>query len=300
MFSNNLLLIPPLRVVITKECNGVCSFCHNEGNNSDINFITQDVILQCITAAKELSLPRISLTGGEPTLHADIYDIIRKIKADLPDVELGITTTGINISKLLEVSGREIDKINVSVSSLKEEVYMRATRVNPIAVFKELKGFSGKSSVNIVVTNDNFSEIEDILETCFEHDISVDLMPILNSSELNYVSDLMSKLTQKYEFNFVSITSTPTLYREIKDNVILRIKHPAFSGMLNRVPCRNCEYIHKCDEKMSAVRVYPDGTVTPCINSKLSKRGINNLKDNIIDIYNDYISNDVFGLLTKL
>lgn len=297
MLSTNLSLIPPLRIIVTKECNGICAFCHNEGNTSNEKFISQDTINQCILAASELKLPRIALTGGEPTLHANIYNIINQIKTQLPYIELGITTTGINIERLIEMSGSEVDKINVSVSSLKKEIYMKSTRVDPHRILKALNGFFGKSSVNIVVTDDNSTEIEAILEHCFENNISVDLMPILNFSGHDYVLNVIKKLIDIYDLNFVSITSTPTLYKEITDGVVLRIKHPSFSKLLNRVPCRDCEYNGECDERMSAVRVFPDGTVTPCINGKLSRSGADNLKNNIVDIYNTYISTDISDLL---
>ena len=298
MVFTNLALIPPLRIVVTKECNGICSFCHSEGYKNDERFISLNAIDQCISGARELNLPLIALTGGEPTLHANIYDIIKQIKTQLPCVELAITTTGVDIVKLIEICGDKIDKINVSVSSLKEEVYMKSTRVNPFNVFNTLKGFSGKKATNIVVTNDNASEIETLLEHCFERNISVDLMPILNFSDSDYVLDIIKKMTKKYDFKSLTISSTPTLYKEIANGTTFRIKHPSFSKLVNREACRDCEHNNECDERMSAVRVFPDGTVTPCINGKLSKNsGIHNIKNNIVEIYNTYISTDIYNLL---
>jgi len=61
------------------------------------------------------NIKRLSLTGGEPTLHPDFSEIVRSIKKR--KIWLGISTNGTLISKKIN-DLRHIDKINVSLDGV--------------------------------------------------------------------------------------------------------------------------------------------------------------------------------------
>ena len=46
----------------------------------------------------------------------------------------------------------------------------------------------------------------------------------------------------------------------------IRLKHPQISALIKRNICKNCNEYVKCLEKVCSVRVYPDGTVSPCLS----------------------------------
>ena len=94
--------IPSLRIKITGKCNRSCWFCHEEGDMKFIKEITDDHNFYNI--AQEImslcNIKRIMLTGGEPTINPDLYNLVKKLSA-LDECEtLSITTNGI---KLLSV-----------------------------------------------------------------------------------------------------------------------------------------------------------------------------------------------------
>lgn len=67
-------------VVFTSGCNFACEFCHNSSLiNSDEGTITEESVLSYLENKKKL-IDAVVITGGEPTLHAGLYDFINKVK----------------------------------------------------------------------------------------------------------------------------------------------------------------------------------------------------------------------------
>lgn len=70
--------------VFTLGCNFSCSFCHNselvDGEKmKEQSVMEEKVFFDFLESRKEL-LDAICITGGEPTIHNDLADFIRKIK----------------------------------------------------------------------------------------------------------------------------------------------------------------------------------------------------------------------------
>ena len=69
--------------IFTSGCNFRCVFCHNPtlvNNDSDLPNIDENELLEYLGGRTHL-LEGICISGGEPTLHKDLPDFIRKIKA---------------------------------------------------------------------------------------------------------------------------------------------------------------------------------------------------------------------------
>ena len=61
---------------ITSRCNQHCPYCYNEKYSKEFSELTIDDIKKI---AKELDLLHISgvtLSGGEPFLHSDLYNVL--------------------------------------------------------------------------------------------------------------------------------------------------------------------------------------------------------------------------------
>ncbi len=71
--------------IFTSGCNFRCSFCHNvslvdEKTGQALPNISEPELLEYL-AGRTKQLDGICVSGGEPTLHADLPDFIKKIKA---------------------------------------------------------------------------------------------------------------------------------------------------------------------------------------------------------------------------
>lgn len=264
--QNNTLL-PPLRLILNTDCNGVCYFCHHEGCYSVHKEMPIKVLNECIEASKLLNIQRISLTGGEPTLRSDLPLIIREIKDKLPTIELSITTNGFNLASLEPPILDLIDKINLSLISFNEEVYKNYQRVDPIRIFRLLHNYAEKTTVNIVVLEDNREDITDIVDQCIENGFCVDLMFELVKNDIVLQTEVLERLTKRYGVFSINYSSTPVMMLNCVSGKRIRIKAPFISKILTRNICKNCSNRSNCNEKVCGLRVYPNGNVTPCLDS---------------------------------
>lgn len=68
-------------IVFTIGCNFRCPFCHNpELVDETADEMSEVEIIDFLTRRKNL-LDAVTITGGEPTLHDDLPDFLRKVKA---------------------------------------------------------------------------------------------------------------------------------------------------------------------------------------------------------------------------
>ena len=120
-----------LRISLTDRCNLRCVYCMPE----DMKFrpraeLMQDhelmTLMQLFTA---MGFHKFRLTGGEPTVRANIVEIVRGI-ANTPGVRsVTMTTNGMLLKELarpLKEAG--LQRVNVSVDSLDAQKFKRLTR----------------------------------------------------------------------------------------------------------------------------------------------------------------------------
>jgi len=285
---NNIKLNPPLRLVLTGKCNGSCCFCHHEGSYATYNDMSSQILDDCIDAARELGITKINLTGGEPTLLSNLSTIISKIKYILPMVELSLTTNGFCLGVLTDTDFQLIDKINLSLVSFKESVYLKYQGVNPNNPLHLLKKYSYKTTINIVIVDDNEADILNIVDKCLQQGFSVDIMFELISNDVKLQKEVLERLTGEYGVFNICYASTPVMVSCNDPSIKLRVKVPGISRILVRHICANCPHFDQCTEKVCALRVYPNGMVSPCLNGYVTS-GKNTVKERIKDIYSQLV-----------
>ncbi|WP_342764393.1 GTP 3',8-cyclase MoaA [Thermococcus sp. M36] len=116
-----------LRISLTQDCNYSCFFCHREGQHFNAPLeLTPAEIERLVRIASSLGIRKVKLTGGEPTVRRDILEIVRRIKPYLRD--LSMTTNGSRLKELARpLAEAGLDRVNVSLHSLRPEVYKRIT-----------------------------------------------------------------------------------------------------------------------------------------------------------------------------
>ncbi|HEU4677764.1 MAG TPA: anaerobic ribonucleoside-triphosphate reductase activating protein [Candidatus Paceibacterota bacterium] len=67
-------------IVFTVGCNFRCPYCHNpELVDETADELTEEHVLEFLEKRRGL-LEAVTITGGEPTMHADLPDFLRKVK----------------------------------------------------------------------------------------------------------------------------------------------------------------------------------------------------------------------------
>ncbi len=123
---------PYIRLSITDVCNFKCGYCLPNGYQIDKSdnrkFLHIDEIKRLAKALSELGVCKIRLTGGEPTVRKDFFDIVKILKNESGIKKVVITTNGYHLdqkTKPLFDSG--LNGINISIDSLDRETFKKVT-----------------------------------------------------------------------------------------------------------------------------------------------------------------------------
>jgi hypothetical protein len=183
--------------------------------------------------------------------------------------------------------------LNLSITSFDKKIASCYQNVDPNEALKALKKFPAKmKNLNIIIVEANYKEITDIIKRCISESISIDLMFELKEYTEEDQKMQMSVFKELEDFiGFdINLRYTPVITHIFNENCRLRIKHPHLSSLLHRKICSNCAVKRDCFERICAVRVYPDSTVSACLNQTLTSNA-GSLDLRISDIY-ERISED--------
>lgn len=120
-----------LRISLTDHCNLRCIYCMPEDQTFRPNaeLMQDDEILLLARLFASLGFDKVRLTGGEPTVRANIVDIVRGIAHTEGIRSVSLTTNGLLLSKLAKnLAEAGLHRVNVSLDTLNPEKFHRLTR----------------------------------------------------------------------------------------------------------------------------------------------------------------------------
>ena len=122
-----------LRVSLTDRCNLRCTYCMPaEGLDwmPRDDQLTDDEVVRLIgVAVAELGVREVRFTGGEPLVRRGLVDIVGRVHAAHPAVDLSLTTNGLGLGKQAgALAAAGLDRINVSLDTVRPETYAEITR----------------------------------------------------------------------------------------------------------------------------------------------------------------------------
>ena len=123
---------PYIRMSITDVCNFKCGYCLPNGYQADKSdnrtFLNIKEIERLTKALSELGVCKIRLTGGEPTVRKDFFDVLKVIKKHSGIKKTVITTNGYHLDqKAQKIKESGLDGINISIDSLDRETFKSIT-----------------------------------------------------------------------------------------------------------------------------------------------------------------------------
>jgi GTP 3',8-cyclase len=168
-----------LRVSLTDRCNLRCAYCMPpEGLDwlPTPEVLTGDEIVRLIRIGVEtLGIREVRFTGGEPLLRRDLASVIAATAALSPRPDISLTTNGIGLDRraaALREAG--VDRINVSLDTLRPEVFRKLTRRDRLA--DVLSGLAAAAAVGftpvkvntVLMRGQNDEEAPELLRYCAE------------------------------------------------------------------------------------------------------------------------------------
>ena len=184
--------IRDLRVSLTDRCNFRCFYCLPHGEppiapkEQMLSYEEIDYICGIFVS---LGIEKIRLTGGEPMMRRDIETIIQKLSALKPRLlDLALTTNGYFLpGRAKDLKSAGLDRITISIDSLKREVFKSMTGVDVLdRVMEGIKAANEAGLVPIkinavIVRGHNEDEVVDFAAFAREHGLSmrfIEYMPL--------------------------------------------------------------------------------------------------------------------------
>lgn len=178
-----------LRISLTDRCNLRCVYCMPE----DMTFrprpeLMQDDELQLLVQLfVQLGFHKFRLTGGEPTVRADVVDIVRRI-AHTPGVRsFSMTTNGLLLKKLAQpLVEAGLQRVNISIDTLDPVKFKRLTRWGEVEevwegiVAAEAAGLTPIKLNAVVVRGYNEDDLPDLAALTLYHNWQmrfIEMMP---------------------------------------------------------------------------------------------------------------------------
>lgn len=121
-----------LRISVTDRCSLRCIYCMPpEGvclmPHDDI--LTYEEIYSVVSAAAELGVNKIRITGGEPLVRAKLPRLIRMLASISPIDDISLTTNGILLARYAaQLKSAGLRRVNVSLDTLNPDRFQQITR----------------------------------------------------------------------------------------------------------------------------------------------------------------------------
>ncbi len=194
-------VVRDLRISVTDRCNFRCTYCMPE---EGLNWLDRSEVLTyeeiervARICVEQFGVDSLRLTGGEPTVRAHLPQLIAKLAAlRLPDgtkPDIALTTNGATLRNVAsELRDAGLDRINVSLDSLKPERFFAMTRRdelhNVLAGIAEAQvaGFSPMKVNAVVERGTNDDEILDLVRFGRDNNVEVrfiEFMPLDATNE---------------------------------------------------------------------------------------------------------------------
>jgi cyclic pyranopterin phosphate synthase len=91
--------------------------------------LTFEEITRLLRLFVRLGVRSVKITGGEPTVRADLPDLVRMLREAAPDIDLSMTTNGVLLDRLAEPLARAgLDRATISLDSLLRHRFEEMTR----------------------------------------------------------------------------------------------------------------------------------------------------------------------------
>ena len=159
---------PYIRLSITDVCNYRCTYCLPQGYKKtpgDMrSFMSREEISRLTKALSELGICKIRLTGGEPTVRKDFFNILKDMKLNSNIPKVTMTTNGYRLNKIAkQLHDAGLDGINISIDSLDRETFKKLTGHDRL--LEILEGIKILQSLNFKNIKVNAVLLKDINDT---------------------------------------------------------------------------------------------------------------------------------------
>lgn len=181
-------LFPAAIIELTSACNYNCKHCFNAVDNNRLHdFFNKDEIIELLDQMSKAGINSITLTGGEPMLHKDFFDIVFEIhKRNMFLEELNTNGYFINKAALAKLQMIHSDPlIKISFDGIGHHNWMRGNDEAEEKTIDAIKLCIGNGFKVKVQTNVWKSNLDTLLETAeYLDSLGVNEMRIIRTTDV--------------------------------------------------------------------------------------------------------------------
>lgn len=267
-------------LALTYACQNHCAHCYNERDRHAVplDATAWEGVLQRLA---EIGVPHVILTGGEPTQHPDLIEIVRR--AHERGLVVGLNSNGRNLAdpQLADQLARAgLDHVQVTLESHRADVHDRmvgaAAFEQTVAGIRRALAAGLHTITNTTLTADNADQIEETL--AFVRDLGVDTVAA------NSVIAAGCGVGHRSAIPVDRLAPIAVRARERAAELELRFLWYAVTRYCELSPVELDLGAKRCNAGEYSICVEPDGDVLPC-QSYYQVAG-NLLRDRWDDIWN--------------
>ena len=179
-----------LRVSVTDLCNLRCRYCMPEGvcQKSHADILSFEEITEIVTAAAQLGIRKVRITGGEPLVRRGVTELCRMVAAVPGIEEVALTTNGILLEQYAQgLKEAGVNRVNISLDTMDPEKYRYITGGGSLegalrgiqAAFRA--GLTPVKVNTVLIGGFNDDEIEEFVSLTRERPVElrfIELMPM--------------------------------------------------------------------------------------------------------------------------
>lgn len=256
---------------LTERCNLACSHCYQDGKvRPELSLDQVFAILKELEATFEawnetyglVLRPRLQLTGGEPLLWHNIFDLIDLAKG--MGFAISMLTNGTLVSEEIadEIAEREVDLVQVSMEGTKpvhDRIRGEGAYDAAASGIRRLSRRGQFVSVNATLSKMNCEDVDDL----------IDEMKTLGADRVAFARLVPSGGGASLATEMLSAAELKKVYEKIKarDDLAIEIacRDPLMALLDSRViPSAGDIAIGGCTAGVAGITILPDGTAMAC------------------------------------
>lgn len=274
------------RMSITSACNMKCVYCHNEGNSKKAT-LSKDDIEKIVKASLFTGIEEIRLTGGDPLMHPQIYEICDMLYNKY-NLRISINTNCVAFEKLYKlIQNGWISRVVAGLDYYDSLI----SKNSPIGISSKeilkriliIKNAGCDVSISTVFDGD-YENKKRIVKWCISNNIRVKVLEV-EKNEISKESDkeflkLQKEIIEQFNFDNIVVDELNEYNCYIGGKKIV-----SFFPSLCRL--RRCDLCKKIQ-----LRITSDGVLKPCLY-------YDDQDEKIIDCDNNEISSKIVKTLTR-
>lgn len=258
-----------LRLSVTEVCNFKCNYCLPDGYQctDKQRFLSVSEIQQLVRTFAELGMQKVRITGGEPTLRKDIVEIVASC-AQTPGINnVGITTNGYRLPKLLPaLADAGLTALNLSADSLNPHTFSQITGSDSLDAVLASVALAQQLGIRKIKLNAvllkgyNARELQQFLQFVRETPVTIRFIELMQTGdnrayfEAQHVSGLLVQnqlLSQGWQLVPKAVDAGPAL----------EYWHPQYAGRIGLIMPYSKDFCQSCNR----LRVSATGKLHLCL-----------------------------------